>query len=240
MAEKTLNTIIVLRNDKSTDWANSEVILKAGEVGVSYLDNGNVVVKAGDGVNKWAQLKQVEGVFEQAVTLTQNFGYFTGVPTGGYKTFSETAGMTTTEFLLAALKKTVEPTIAQPSASMSASPSGATIYYNTTAKQYYGEVGDKITKLNWDGSTSNGSYKVGNGSDQGTGISSSNFTWAVSNNIDSQTSTSMDGTFTLTSEMISELAGASVGLEGTFEKKKITIKTEGDGSNTTDAGVVIN
>jgi hypothetical protein len=35
MAEKTLNTIIVLRNDKSTDWANSEVVLKEGELGVS-------------------------------------------------------------------------------------------------------------------------------------------------------------------------------------------------------------
>ena len=53
MAEKTLNTVIVLRNDKSTDWANSDVILRAGELGVSYLENGNIVVKAGtyDGVN---------------------------------------------------------------------------------------------------------------------------------------------------------------------------------------------
>ena len=48
--EKTLNTIIVLRNDKSTDWADSDVILREGEVGVSYLENGNVVVKAGDKV----------------------------------------------------------------------------------------------------------------------------------------------------------------------------------------------
>ena len=191
MAEKTLNTVIVLRNDKSTDWADSDVILREGEVGVSYLDNGNVVVKAGNGVDKWPELKQVEGVFEQPVTLTQNFGYFTGVPNGGYKTFAETAGMTTSEFLLSALKKTVEPTIVQPSASLSAS---AVIENNDK------EVGAKITGLTWDGGTSNGSYKVGSGSDQGTGISSSNFTWAVSNSIDSQTSTKMDGTFTLTSD----------------------------------------
>ena len=191
MAEKTLNTVIVLRNDKSTDWATSKVILKEGEVGVSYLDNGNVVVKAGDGVNEWSQLKQIEGVFEQPVTLTQNFGYFTGVPTGGYKTFTETAGMTTSEFILAALKKTVEPTITQPSCSLGAS---AVVENNDK------EIGSKITGLTWDGGTSNGSYKVGSGSDQGTGISSSNFTWAVSNNIDTQTSTSIDGTFTLTSD----------------------------------------
>jgi hypothetical protein len=198
--EKTLQTIIVLRNDKSTDWASSEVILREGEVGVSYLDNGNVVVKAGDGVNKWPQLKQVEGVFEQPVTLTQNFGYYNDVPSGGYKTYADTVGMTTSEFLLSALKKTVEPTITQPSASLSATPSGSTIYYNTTAKQYYGEIGDKITKLNWDGSSSNGSYKVGSGTVQSSGISSSDFTWAVSNNNDSQTATTVDGTFTFTSD----------------------------------------
>lgn len=191
MAEKTLNTVIVLRNDKSTDWADSDVVLREGEVGVSYLENGNVVVKAGNGVDKWPQLKQVEGVFEQPVTLTQNFGYYTGVPTGGYKTFTDTEGMTVSEFLLSALKKTVEPTIVQPSASLTAS---AVVENNDP------EIGAKITGLKWNGSTSNGSYKVGTGADQGTGITSNNFTWSVSNTTDSQTSTAEDGTFTLTSD----------------------------------------
>ena len=188
--EKTLQTIIVLRNDKSTDWASSEVILKEGEVGVSYLDNGNVVVKAGDGVNKWPQLKQIEGVFEAPVTLTQNFGYYNDVPSGGFKTYENTAGMTTSEFLLSALKKTVEPTITQPSASLSASA----IVENSDP-----EVGAKITALKWDGGFSAGSYKIGS-STQSTGLSSSNTTWAVSNSIDAQTSTLIDGTFTLTSD----------------------------------------
>lgn len=190
MAGKTLNTIIVLRNDKSTDWATSDVVLKEGEVGVSYLDNGNVVVKAGDGVNKWPQLKQVEGVFEQPVTLTQNFGYYNDVPSGGYKTYAATEGMTTSEFLLSALKKTVEPTITQPSASLSAS---AVVENNDP------EIGSKITALKWDGEFSAGSYKIGSTS-QSTGLSSSNTTWAVSNSTDTQTSTLMDGTFTLTSD----------------------------------------
>ena len=198
MADKTLNTIIVLRNDKSTDWANSEVILREGELGVSYLDNGNVMVKAGDGVNKFKDLKQVESGLESNMMLTYSFGKHT-VPTGGSKDAGG-AGMTMSQWIADALKNTVNPTVVQPSASLSASPSGTTIYYNSTDKKYYGEVGDNINKLNWDGSTSNGSYKVGSGSDQGTGISSSNFTWAVSNNIDEQTSTSIDGSFTLTSD----------------------------------------
>lgn len=190
MAEKTLNTVIVLRNDKSTDWADSEVILREGEVGVSYLDNGNVVVKAGNGVDKWPELKQIEGVFEQPVTLTQNFGYYNDVPTGGYKTYAATAGMTTSEFLLSALKKTVEPTITQPSASLSASA----VVENSDP-----EIGANITALKWDGGFSAGSYKIGS-STQSTGLSSSNTTWAVSNSIDAQTSTLMDSTFTLTSD----------------------------------------
>lgn len=190
MVENKLNTIIVLRNDKSTEWANSEVILREGELGVSYLDNGNIVVKAGDGTNKFANLKQVEGVFEQPVTLTQNFGYYNDVPAGGYKTYADTVGMTTSEFLLSALKKTVEPTITQPYATLSAS---ATVENNDS------EVGAYITALNWDGGFSAGSYKIGS-TTQSTGLSSNNVTWSVSNNIDSATSVLMDGVFTLTTD----------------------------------------
>lgn len=198
MTEKTLNTIIVLRNDTSTDWATSNVILRSGELGVSYLENGNVIVKAGNGTDTWADLPQVESVLESDMMLTYSFGKHS-VPAGGSKNAGGT-GMTMSQWIADALKNTVDPTVVQPSASLSASPTGSTIYYNSTDKKYYGEMGDKITKLNWDGSTSNGSYKVGSGSDQGTGISSSNFTWEVTNNIDEQTSTSIDGTFTLVSD----------------------------------------
>jgi hypothetical protein len=56
MVNNTLNTIIVLRNDSSVNWAASDTILLEGEVGVSKLPNGNVVVKVGDGIKKWAEL----------------------------------------------------------------------------------------------------------------------------------------------------------------------------------------
>ena len=184
MAEKTLNTIIVLRNDKSTDWANSEVILKEGEVGVSYLDNGNIVVKAGDGVNKWPQLKQVEGVFEEAVTLTKDFGYFT-VPTGGSKKFDgtnstiNTKGMTTSEFLMAAFKKTIKPTIKRyPNASLSASCSN-------TGKDL--EIGSYITSVSYTGSLSeDGDYET-DGKETASGIKSSDLSWKVTLGDDANT-----------------------------------------------------
>jgi hypothetical protein len=202
MVEKTLDTIIVLRNDHGDDvkfgTADSKAILKAGEVGIHYLDNGNVMVKAGDGETGWEDLPQVESVLENDIMLTYSFGKHT-VPTGG----SKNAGgknMTFSQWFQDSLKNTVDPTVTQPGASMSASVD------NTGANL---EVGSYITKIKWDGSTSNGTYKVGSGSDQGTGISSSNFSWAVSNNIDSQTSTSVDGSFTLADDKKKQITSTS-------------------------------
>ena len=198
MDEKQLDTIIVLRNDKGADSVkfgteSSSVILKAGELGIHYLldengaETGNIMVKAGDGVTAWADLPQVEAVLEQDVMLTYDFGKY-DVPTGGYLNAGG-KGQTFSQWFQEALKKTVNPTVTQPGASMTASVA------NTGAEL---EVGSYITKINWDGSTSNGTYKVGSGSDQGTGISSSNFTWSVSNKVDTQTSTLQDGSFDIT------------------------------------------
>lgn len=147
MAEKTLNTIIVLRNDKSTDWANSEVILKEGELGVSYLDNGNVIVKAGNGVDKWPDLKQLEGVFEKDVILTYNFGRH--ATSNGFVNAGGT-GMTTSEWLIDALSVTEEPEIVKPDASISASFTPSS-----------GETGTAITKVNWNGTFTDGTYEYG-------------------------------------------------------------------------------
>lgn len=186
--EKILQTIIVLRNDSSTNWADSETIMLKGETGIAYLDNGNVIVKVGDGENKWADLPQVESVLEQDVLLTYSFGKHT-VPTGSFlnaggkdKTFSQ--------WFQESLKETVEPTITQPNASISASApnSGDSL-----------EIGSYITKLTWAGTPSAGSYKIGSAT-QATGLAADDFTWAVSNSVDAQTSTAEDGSFTLTSD----------------------------------------
>ena len=169
MADKTLNTIIVLRNDKSTDWANSEVVLREGELGVSYLENGNVMVKAGNGQDVFADLPQVESVLESDMMLTYSFGKHT-VPTGGSKNAGGT-GMTMSQWIADALKKTVEPTIKRyPNAGLTASCS------NTGASL---EIGSYITSVSYTGSLSeDGDYET-NGKETASGIKSSDLTWEV-------------------------------------------------------------
>lgn len=169
MAEKTLNTIIVLRNDSSTDWATSEVVLKSGELGVSYLENGNVMVKAGNGVDKWADLSQVESVLESDMLLTYSFGKHTA-PSGSYVNAGG-KDMTMSQWIADALKKTVEPTIKRyPNASISAScsNSGASL-----------EIGSYITSISYTGSLSeDGDYET-NGKETASGIKSSDLAWEV-------------------------------------------------------------
>jgi hypothetical protein len=188
--EKQLDTIIVLRNDHGEGpkfgTADSNVTLRAGEVGVHYLDNGNVMVKMGDGEKAWADLPQVESVLENDIMLTYSFGKHS-VSAGSYKNAGG-KDMTFSQWFQEALKVTTNPTIGQPTASMTASVA------NTGAEL---EVGSYINTIKWDGTIGKGSYKVGSGSDQGTGIKDSDFTWAVSNKIDSQTSSLIDGSFTL-------------------------------------------
>lgn len=169
MADKTLNTIIVLRNDKSTDWASSEVVLREGELGVSYLENGNVMVKAGNGKDVFADLPQVESVLESDMMLTYSFGKHT-VPTGGSKNAGGT-GMTMSQWIADALKKTVEPTIKRyPNAGLTAScsNSGASL-----------EIGSYITSVSYTGSLSeDGDYET-NGKETASGIKSNDLTWEV-------------------------------------------------------------
>ena len=187
MAEKTLNTIIVLRNDKSTDWANSEVILKEGELGVSYLDNGNVMVKAGNGTDKFADLPQVESVLESDMMLTYSFGKHS-VPAGGSLNAGGT-NMTMSQWIADALKKTVEPTIKRyPNAGLSAScsNSGASL-----------EIGSYIKSVSYTGSLSeDGDYET-NGKETASGIKSSDLSWKVTLGDDATTEkTTSTGSYT--------------------------------------------
>ena len=57
MAE--LNTIITLRQGTTADWADSTVVLRTGEMGLEYLTDGSVKIKAGDGEHLWSELAYV-------------------------------------------------------------------------------------------------------------------------------------------------------------------------------------
>lgn len=184
MAQQTINTVIVLRNDQTTNWENSDYKLLKGEVGIGYLENGNVIAKLGvDGETAWKDLPQIEGVFEDEITLTHNFGRYT--TSNGFVKTTDAKGKTTSQWLIHALSETKEPVIIQPNFTLTASGSGAG-----------GEIGTYITALNWDGTATYGSYEYG----PSTGLDETNVTWSISNDIDNQTSTSEDGTFALTSD----------------------------------------
>ena len=57
MAE--LNTIITLRQGTTAEWANSIVRLREGEMGLEFLHDGNVKIKAGDGEHLWSALPYI-------------------------------------------------------------------------------------------------------------------------------------------------------------------------------------
>ena len=185
-----LNTIIVLRNDSSTKWADSSVVLKKGETGICYMDDdyGNVMVKVGDGVHTWSELKQVEGVLEKDQILTYSFGKHqiqsgkTTVDAGG-------KGMTVSEWIIDALKESVNPSVTNPSISISAScpNTGATL-----------EIGSYINQINYSQTPNAGKYSVG-GVDQSSGLSASSFTYEVSNNVTETKAYVEDGSFSISS-----------------------------------------
>lgn len=63
MANTTLKTRIILRNDVTSGWTavQDTVTLLKGEVGVELLGNGKAKMKVGDGESKWSQLKYIGG-----------------------------------------------------------------------------------------------------------------------------------------------------------------------------------
>lgn len=215
--EKILNTIIVLRNDSSTNWADSDVILQEGETGISYLENGNVMVKVGNGVDKWADLSQVESVLENDVMLTYSVGKHS-VASGSFKNAGG-KNMTFSQWFLDAHKETVEPTITQPDVSMTASApnSGKDL-----------EIGSYITEFSWTGTPTMGSYKIGTAT-QSTGLAASDFSWSVSNNADSQTATTEDGTFALTSDKYKQINNTSA---TTYAVVSATVTLDPSNANT--------
>lgn len=57
MAE--LNTIITLRQGTTAEWESSDVVLKSGEMGLEYREDGSVKIKAGDDEHLWGDLSYI-------------------------------------------------------------------------------------------------------------------------------------------------------------------------------------
>lgn len=200
MAEQIkIDTVLIIRNDSTTAWENANSYkLQKGELGIGYFPNGNVIVKSGvDGETPWANCPQVEGVFEDDLTLTYDFGRHK--TSNGFVEVTA-KGMTTTEWLKDALSEVKEPTIVQPTIGVTASVVGG------------GELGAYVTGVNWYGSFTDGSYEYGSEENEGetaTGLEAADVSWAISNSVDSQTGSTEDGTFTFTSDKYPQINSES-------------------------------
>lgn len=68
MANNTLLTRIILKNDTSLNWLqNKNHVLERGEVGIEFTDNDKVKVKIGDGTATWEELPYFGGQSETKI-----------------------------------------------------------------------------------------------------------------------------------------------------------------------------
>ena len=180
MAENILKTKIQLRHDTAANWeANKTVVLLAGELGFETDTNK---FKIGDGVKTWAELpyavKDEIALTDENVTMTddftatENIGTF-NVPASGSGTIAA-QGKTLKEFLSGLFAKAQNPTITQPSVSISLTGAGAK------------EVGSEFTP-SYSVSFNKGKYQYG----PDTGVTA---TYAVSDTA-SHTATTASGSF---------------------------------------------
>lgn len=189
-----LSTILIIRNDGTTGWQDSDYCLQKGELGIEYLDNGNVIVRSGvDGKTRWPNCPQVEGVLEENLKLNYDFGKYKTV--NGYIDAGG-KGMTISEWIKSCLQETKDPSIQQPTYTLSTSTIG------TDSGTY--EIGSKVKTLAWNGNATTGSYEYGSKDSEnntytkenGTGITKS-FEMYHSEDMNTRMGTTEDGTYTL-------------------------------------------
>lgn len=167
------------------------------------LNNGDVaIVKEAIATDKYQYTAYVytEGVwkamdgnynasnvyFDEDLTYTANIGALTLGDKNSKKI--ESTGKSLEQVLKAILAETKDPTITNPTYSLSASVD------NTGANL---EIGSYITKIKWDGSYTDGSYSYGS-LEAGTATAANCVaTYAMSNNKNDNTATSVDGSFTV-------------------------------------------
>lgn len=126
--------------------------------------------------------------FDEDFTFTTKIGTVQTL-TNGSATVAA-AGKSVKDFFAGLFAQESQPAITAPSYSLSASP----------VLESNAEVGNYITGFRWDGNWSAGSYQYGSKEQSGssTGITA---TYAMSENKESQSSSALDGTFTLANKI---------------------------------------
>lgn len=187
MADTTLNTRIQLRNDTEANWllvADTAIPL-VGEICITNDGEHKGQFKIGDGVTTWGDLPyassgadiQVDAsqvMFSQDLVFTEQFGKY--VPSGGKVTVPAN-GDSLLEVLLSAFATDSNPSITQPSVSISSSD----------FKAY--EVGTNVTP-SYSATLNPGSYQYG----PATGITAQSWS-VVDNATEPNTLTSASGSF---------------------------------------------
>lgn len=178
---QVIDTVLIIRNDKTTTWQNSNYKLEKGELGIGYYDDGKVIVKVGaeDSSKTWKECKQVEDILEKDLILTYNFGRHT--TSNGWVNAGGT-GMTVQEWLEDALSVTEDPNVTYPNATMTAAFSPSS-----------GEAGTYITKITWDGTYTDGRYEFGStGNAAANSAANTTATWVVKDANGNQIGTVID------------------------------------------------
>ena len=187
MADITLNTRIQLRNDTEANWllvADTAIPL-VGEICITNDGEHKGQFKIGDGVTTWGDLPyansgadiQVDAsqvMFSQDLVFTEQFGKY--VPSGGKVTVPAN-GDSLLDVLLNAFATDSNPTITQPSVSISSSD----------FKAY--EVGTNVTP-SYTATLNAGSYQYG----PATGITATSWS-VVDNAAEPNTLTTASGSF---------------------------------------------
>lgn len=155
MAE--LNVRLKMRSKPAAEWTEADVLLK-GELG---FDTTNKLFKMGDGTTNWTALEafydpsQITGnidadtlFFTKDLVFTQAFGKYSPDSSGSVTIPTETNDMSIQDLLESAFSEEKNPTISQPSTSVTLTGAGAK------------EVGTEFTP-NWSVGFNPGNYQYG-------------------------------------------------------------------------------
>ena len=183
MAE--LNVRLKMRSKPAAEWTAEDVLLK-GELG---FDTTNKLFKMGDGSKNWTELEafydpaSIQGnidadtlMFTKDLVFTQAFGKYAPDSSGSVTIPTETNDMSLTDLLESAFSEEKNPTITQPSTSVTLTGAGAK------------EVGTEFTP-NWSVGFNPGSYQYG----PATGVTATSYAVTDTNSDSASTQT---GSFT--------------------------------------------